>query len=104
MAVFRKIATPDISVSCVSCQTCSCEIPVLSARRLPREFSVLCPNCGWRKEHQLAELHDAKQAADSTHEIRRIQFGRKDEKKNEEKDIFIQPKSRPIGLVSWLLQ
>ena len=104
MAVFRKVATPDTDVSCVSCPKCSFEIPVLGARRLPREFSVLCPNCGWRKEYQLAGLHDAKQDWEATHEIRTIQFGKKDEKKNDEEDILIQPKARLNGLVSWLLQ
>ena len=100
MAVFRKVATPDTDVSCVSCPKCSFEIPVLGARRLPREFSVLCPNCGWRKEYQLAGLHDAKQDWEQNREIKRIEFG----KKNEMKDVFIEPKAQRSGLVSWLLQ
>jgi ssDNA-binding Zn-finger/Zn-ribbon topoisomerase 1 len=87
-------------VSCVSCPKCSFEIPVLGARRLPREFSVLCPNCGWRKEYQLAGLHDAKQDWEQNREIKRIEFG----KKNEMKDVFIEPKAQRSGLVSWLLQ
>jgi hypothetical protein len=102
MAVFRKITQPD--TSCVRCPTCSCEIPVLNARRLPREFSVMCPNCGWRKEHQSAELHDTKQDAESIHEFRNIRFGKRNGKKNENKDIFIRPKTRLNELVSWLLQ
>jgi hypothetical protein len=84
----------------VSCPKCSFEIPVLSAGRLPREFSVLCPNCGWRKEHQSAELHRAKQDWEQNPEAKRAQFG----KKNEPKDIVIEPKASRNGLVSWLLQ
>ena len=100
MSVFRNIATPDTEVSCVSCPKCSFEIPVQGAGRLPREFSVLCPNCGWRKEHQPAELHGAKQDWEQIRESKRTQFG----KKNETKDIFVEPKAPPKGFVSWLLQ
>ena len=75
MAVFKKkIIKAD---TCVTCPTCTREITVLSAARLPRVFSVLCPNCGWRKEYQLAQLHDAKEAAETAPTIRRIQFGKK---------------------------
>jgi hypothetical protein len=104
MAVFRKIIQPDTSLSCVRCPTCSCEIPVLNARRLPPEFSVRCPNCGSRHEHLLAGLHDTKRDAESTQEIHNIQFGRRNGKKNESKDIVVPPKTRLNGLVSWLLQ
>lgn len=104
MAVLRKTVTADAIVSCVSCPTCSCEIPVLGARRLPREFSVPCLDCGWRKEYQLADLHDVKLDIKPTHESQRIQFGKKDEKKAEKQNIFIQPKAPRNGLVSWLLQ
>ena len=100
MAVFRKVAAADTDVSCVSCPKCSFEIPVQGARRLPREFSVLCPNCGWRKEYQLAELHGAKQDWEKNREVKRIQFG----KKNGTEDVFIEPKAPRNGLVSWLLQ
>jgi hypothetical protein len=104
VAVFRKILNPDAGVSCVTCPTCSCEIPVQSALRLPREFSVKCPNCGLRREYQSAELHDAKPKAESPRELPRIQFGRKDVKKIETENIFIQPETRLNQLVSWLLQ
>lgn len=104
MAVFRKIVNPDAGVSCVTCPTCSCEIPVQSALRLPREFSVKCPNCGWRREYQSAELHDAKPEAESPRELPRIQFGKKDVRKIEKENIFIQPETRLNQLVSWLLQ
>ena len=100
MAVYRKADPPDTDVSCVSCPNCSFEIPVTGARRLPREFSVLCSNCGWRKEHQLAELHGSKQNWEQNGEFTRIQFG----KKNKTKDVFIEPKAPRKGLVSWLLQ
>jgi hypothetical protein len=99
VAVFRKIV--NAGASCVSCPTCSGEIPVQSALRMPREFSVKCPNCGERREYQSAELHDAKPEAGSPRECPRIQFGRKNEKK---KDIFIQPETRLNQLVAWLLQ
>jgi hypothetical protein len=102
MAVFRKIVQPDTTLSCVRCPTCSCEIPVLNARRLPPEFSVLCPNCGSRKEYQLAGLHDTKRDAES--KLHKIQFGKRDGKNSANSDIFIPPKTRLNGLVSWLLQ
>jgi hypothetical protein len=102
MAVFRKIV--NASVTCVTCPTCSCEIPLLSAVRLPREFSIKCPNCGWRREYQSAELHDARPEAKPPHESPRIQFGKKNVKKIETEDIFIQPETRLNQLVSWLLQ
>jgi len=104
VAVFRKIIKPDVSMSCVSCSTCSCEIPVHSALRMPREFSVLCPNCEWRNEYQPADLHDARRDAKATREFPRIQFGRKNVKKIEKENIFIQPETRLNQLVSWLLQ
>jgi hypothetical protein len=104
VAVFRKIVIPDARLSCVSCPTCACEIPVQSALRLPREFSVKCPNCGWRKEYQSAELHNAKPEAEPPHEFPRIQFGKKNVKKIETENIFIQPETRLNQLVSWLLQ
>jgi hypothetical protein len=104
MAVFRKIVKPDAAVSRVSCPTCRCEIPVQSAQRLPREFSVKCPNCGWRKEYQSTELHDSKPEADSPREIPRGQFGKKNAKKIGKQNIFIQPETRLNQLVSWFLQ
>jgi hypothetical protein len=104
VTVFRKIANTGASLSCVSCPTCSGEIPVQAALRMPREFSVLCPNCGRRREYQSAELHDAKQDAEPIREFPRIQFGRKNVKKVEEENIFIQPKTRLNQIVSWLLQ
>jgi len=102
VAVFRKIV--NAGVSCVTCPTCSGEIPVQSALRLPREFSVKCPNCGWRREYQSAGLHDAKPGAESRREFTRIQFGKKNVKKIAAENIFIQPETRLHQLVSWLLQ
>ena len=104
MSVFRKVITPDAIVSCVSCPTCSFEIPLQSGLRMPREFSVLCPNCGWRREYHPADLHNARPEAELLREFPRIQFGRKNVKKVETEDIFIQPKTPLNQLVSWLLQ
>jgi hypothetical protein len=104
VAVYRKIVNPDAGSSCVSCPTCACEIPVQSAVRLPREFSVKCPNCGWRRDYQSAELHDTKPKAGSPCEFPRIQFGKKNVMKFETENIFIQPETRLNQLVSWLLQ
>jgi len=103
--VFRKILNPDAGVSYVTCPTCSGEIPVQSALRLPREFSIKCPNCGWRREYQSAGLHDAKPGAESRREFPRIQFGKKNVKKiAAAENIFVQPESRLHQLMSWLLQ
>ena len=102
MAVFRKNAKLDVSMSCVSCPTCAREIPVQSAARLPREFSVLCPNCGRREEHQLAGLHGAKPEEESIHGLRNSQFGKRNGKKSE--NILIQPKTRLDEFTAWLLQ
>jgi hypothetical protein len=104
VAIFRKIVKTDAVLSCVSCPTCSCEIPVHSALRMPREFSVLCPNCEWRSEYQPAELHEAKRDSEPPREFPRIQFGKKNVKNIEKENIFIQPKTPLNQLVSWLLQ
>jgi hypothetical protein len=104
MAVLRKTVKLDAGMSCVSCPTCACEIAVQSALRLPREFSVKCPNCGWRREYQSAELHDAKPKAEPPREFPRIQFGNKNVQKFETENIFIQPETRLKQLASWLLQ
>ena len=104
MPVFRKIVTPDAAVNCVNCPKCSYEIPVHSTLRIPREFSVLCPNCGWRREYQPADLHDARRDAEPTRQCPGIQFGKKNAKKIEEDNIFIQPETRLNQLVSWFLQ
>jgi hypothetical protein len=102
--VFRKIVTPDAVVNCVSCPTCSYEIPVQSTLRIPQGFSVRCPNCGWRREYQPGDLHNARRDAEPTREFPRTQFGKKNVKKIEEENIFIQPETRLNQLASWLLQ
>jgi hypothetical protein len=71
---------------------------------MPREFSVLCPNCGWRREYRPADLHDARPKAELLGEFSRIQFSRKNVTKIEAEDIFIQPKTPLNQLVSWLLR
>jgi endogenous inhibitor of DNA gyrase (YacG/DUF329 family) len=60
--------------SCVSCPTCSHEIPLASTLRLPGVFSVPCPNCGQRKVYQSAEAHDPKQEAEVVKASGPIQF------------------------------
>jgi hypothetical protein len=75
-----------------------------NALRLPREFSVLCPNCGWREEYQPAAVHDARHDGESTHEFQKIQFGKKNVKKSVKKNMPVQPKSRLNEWASWLLQ
>jgi hypothetical protein len=63
--------------SSVSCPACSCEIPVVGTQRLPREFSVLCPNCGQRNFYQQVETHDPKQDAGAARTPAKIEFGKK---------------------------
>jgi CxxC motif-containing protein len=76
VATSRKILKVD---TCVSCPMCSCEIPLHSALRLPREFSVRCQNCGQRKIYGSAEVHDRKEDAKVTHIFREIQFGTRED-------------------------
>jgi hypothetical protein len=66
-----------IDRACVSCPACAFEIPVVDTKRLPKEFSLLCPNCGQRGVYVSAEVHAPKVAADATRASRKIQFGKK---------------------------
>jgi len=103
MATFRKIIVK--ADTCVSCPTCSCEIPVLNTMSLAREFSVLCPNCGGRKSYQLAQVHDRQQATDATQISGRIPFGMKGATDSDlTAAASMQPKSRLNQFGSWLLQ
>jgi hypothetical protein len=61
----------------VGCPVCACEIPVDSAHRLPREFSVQCPNCGGRSVYQLSQLHEERTATAATRIVERISFGKR---------------------------
>jgi hypothetical protein len=61
--------------TCVKCPTCSFEIPLLSTKSLPREFSVLCPKCRGRKLYQVAEVHDQNPKAGPPQNSVRDQFG-----------------------------
>jgi hypothetical protein len=81
MAIFYK--DPEVG-TCVSCRTCSCEIPLPAALRLPREFAVLCPNCGRRSVYRPADAHDAKR--DTPRTFARMQFSTGKKK-------AVQPKS-----------
>lgn len=78
---------------------------MLNTMSLPREFSVLCPNCGERKFYQVAQAHDRKPNAETTQISGRIQFGMK---RATDRDLTagtpMQPKSRLNEVVSWLLQ
>ena len=85
MATFQKDPETD---NYVSCPRCSCEIPLAGTIRLPREFSVLCPNCGRRDVYQPAEAHDPKQGAAATRTAGSIQFS--------------TGKKEPIRPKSWL--
>ncbi len=71
MATSQDISKID---ACVSCPMCSSEIPLPSGLRLPRQFSVPCPNCGQRKIHDLAEVHNRKDNASQI--STEIHFGR----------------------------
>ena len=97
MAVFRKIV--NAGVSCVTCPTCSGEIPVQIALRLPREFSVKCPNCGWRREYQSAGLHDAKPGAESRREFPEFNLARRTQRRSRRRRIFSF--SRKPGCINW---
>ena len=104
MATSRKVILK--AETCVSCPACSCEIPLLNTASLPREFSVLCPNCGSRKFYEFAQAHDRNREAETTRGSGRIQFGMKHAA---DCDLpagqpMPPPKSRLNGLASWLLQ
>lgn len=102
MAAFRKVIVK--TETCVSCPTCSWEIPMLDTQGLRREFSVRCPNCGGRKVYQLAQIHDQTQEV-ATPISRRIEFGTRcaiDDDQTAGKPML--PKSRLAGLAAWLLQ
>jgi len=102
MATARKVILR--AETCVSCPTCSYEIP-LNTTSLPREFSVLCPNCRGRKFYEAAQAHDRNREAEATQISGRAQFGMK---RATDYDLpaeqSMQPKSRLSGLASWLLQ
>ena len=103
MATSRKIILKaDV---CVTCPTCFCEISVLTANSLPREFSVLCPNCGGRKFYQLAQIHDQKPDAEMARTPERLQFGTKRAIDHDRTGgESMPPKSRLGEFASWLLQ
>jgi len=74
VAVFRKIIKDS---TWVSCPGCSCEIPVQNAARLPREFSVPCPNCGERKVYGPADVQERKAEVETADAFKPVQFGRR---------------------------
>jgi hypothetical protein len=94
MAVFQK---EPKARSCVTCPTCSCEIPLVCELRLPTEFSVPCPGCGRRTVYQSAETHDPDDDAGATQTCHAIEFSTK-------KKESMQPKSWLNEWASSLLQ
>jgi hypothetical protein len=103
VAISKKIIVKDNIF--VSCPTCFYEIPVLKTMSLPREFSVLCPNCGGRKLYQLAQIHDRKQDTVATQNFGRAQFGMKSATVGDlTAAVPTQPKSLLNQFGSWLLQ
>jgi len=102
VASARKITVK--SESGVTCPTCSFEIPVENTKGLPRNFSVLCPNCGGRKSYLLAQVHDHKQDAETAQMSSRPQFGMRGAIDDDLTAESIPPKSRLSQLASWLLQ
>jgi hypothetical protein len=89
----------------VSCPTCFYEIPVLNTMSLPREFFVLCPNCGGRKLYQMAQTHDRRQDTAATRNSGRAQFGMKSATVGDLTAVEpTQPKSLLNQFGSWLLQ
>jgi len=78
---------------------------VLNTSSLPREFSVLCPNCRGRKFYQAAQVHDQKQDAEAAQIARRGQFGMKHAiDRDRTAEVPIQAKSLLNEFASWLLQ
>lgn len=97
--IYRKTGT------CVTCPTCSFEISVLNTKQLPREFSVLCPNCRGRKSYQVAQVHDQKPEAETTRGSAKIQFGTKEAIDSDlPVETPMQPKSLLNELAHWLLK
>jgi DNA-directed RNA polymerase subunit RPC12/RpoP len=74
VATSRKAPKADSSVRC---PICSFDIAILGGLRLPQEFSLLCPKCGWRRVYHLADLRDPQLDVTATHIFERIQFGKK---------------------------
>jgi hypothetical protein len=48
---------------------------MLNTMSLPRDFSVQCPNCAGRKFYQADQVHDRREAAETTRSAEEIQFG-----------------------------
>jgi DNA-directed RNA polymerase subunit M/transcription elongation factor TFIIS len=63
--------------ACVNCPACAFEIPLADTKRLPREFSLLCPGCGQREVYYLAQIHEPEEDAEAIRAPRKIQFGKK---------------------------
>jgi len=93
MAVLRKNPNLDTWVNCPSCLR---EIAVSTTSRLPAEFSVVCPNCGQRKVHRAADVHEREQGSQTAETSDETgQFGQ---------GKLPQQTSRLSEWASWLLQ
>jgi uncharacterized Zn finger protein (UPF0148 family) len=103
VSIFKKaIVGTD---GCVNCPTCGHEISVFKTTSLPREFSVLCSNCGGRKVYLTAEIHDRKPATETGQPSARIQFGtRAAVDRDQVAASMDHPKSRLGEIASWLLK
>jgi hypothetical protein len=103
MAVFKKIIVG--TDGCVSCPTCAYETSVLKTATLSREFSALCRNCGARKFHLSAEVHDPTQTKETVRLYAKIEFGRRTAIDHAQMAAGLeQPKSRLDEIASWLLK
>jgi hypothetical protein len=91
--------------NCVSCPACSYDILIQNGKKPKGEFSVICPNCGARKFHQLAEIHGQKQEGEAARRPARVKFGMKTANDGDRKvDGPEQPRSRMREFSSWLLK
>jgi len=102
MASARKVIVK--SESCVSCPTCSYEIPLFNTKNLPREFSVLCPSCGGRKLYEPVQIHSLKQEFETTQVTARQQFGMRQAIGDDETAGPMPAKSRLGEITAWFLQ
>jgi uncharacterized Zn finger protein (UPF0148 family) len=89
------------SGSRVTCPTCSYEITLDGASRLPAEFSVPCPNCGRRTIYKSADAHDPKHDAEATKTPRTIRFSTDEKTKRQ---ALIRGKSWLNEYATWLMQ
>lgn len=102
-AIVATIQTYPKSDTCVSCATCSWEIPLANSPHRQKEFSVACSNCGRRHLYGPADAHDSRVAGEGK-TSRMLGFSTKPkiEKKFDESEPA--PRSWLNECTSWLLQ